>query len=395
MKQIFIVIIFIISVVGQETLAQNSIKEILNHIEENNTTLKTTRQAGNIQKLDARVGNNLANPDVDFDYMFGNREVGFEHEQTLKVVQEFDFPTAYIQRNKIVNLKDKQVEETYMLARQDVLLEAKLLSIELIYLKKQKEILDKRYSNAQVLKQSYDKRLASGSANVLETNKIALELLNVRTENQLNEVEINDRLQKLAVLNGGNKLGFLGLNYDEVLLPPNFEDYYQRVLERDLVVKSLDRDKGIASREIKLARSMAMPKLSIGYQMELKGPEKFHGVHAGVSIPLWENKNTVKRAKAQLILSDMLIDNTKLQLVNGSRQIYQKVYILKDVNDEYKLLLNSQNNIELLEKALALGQISLLEYFNELIIFYQSTENYLQAERDYHLAVASMMKMDL
>lgn len=48
----------------------------------------------------------------------------------------------------------------------------------------------------------YAKRLQTGDANALETNKINLELLNVKTETSLNETALRNKLQELNTLNG-------------------------------------------------------------------------------------------------------------------------------------------------------------------------------------------------
>jgi len=48
--------------------------------------------------------------------------------------------------------------------------------------RQQKHILEERLRNAEELAKMYAKRLQTGDANALETNKINLELLNVRTE---------------------------------------------------------------------------------------------------------------------------------------------------------------------------------------------------------------------
>ncbi len=50
---------------------------------------------------------------------------------------------------------------------------------------------------------------------------------------------------------------------------------------------------------------------------------------------------------------------------------------------------------ELLKKALDFGQISSIEYFMESIYFYESFDTYLQVEKEYHLAVADLLKHQL
>ena len=52
----------------------------------------------------------------------------------------------------------------------------------------------------------YAQRLSNGDANALETNKINLELLNVRTESRMNSTALNNKIKELLVLNGNQPL---------------------------------------------------------------------------------------------------------------------------------------------------------------------------------------------
>ena len=392
---IYILILFLLIVLGT-TSAQTTIQKVLSEIENNNKTLKTAKQSADLQKIDVRTGIYLSNPSVEYERTWGNRETNHAIENELKIVQEFDFPTAYSQRNKIVGLKSTQADAQYQMVRQEILLEAKQLCIQVVYLNKAKIILDERLKNAEELDKSYKKRLETGDANILETNKIALELLNVKTEQRLNDSERRNCLIKLKEINGEADIVFTDRTYQEI--DPanfNFEAILQKSIETNPELQNLEQQKQIAEKSVSLAKSMALPKISMGYITNFSGQERFNGFHAGISIPLWENKNTVKRAKTEANITGMEIDNTRLIQTNKLQQLYDKMLVLKESVREFKLLLTGQNNEQLLKKALSSGQISLLEYLTELNFLYQSTGNFLQTERDYYSTVAELTKADL
>lgn len=46
---------------------------------------------------------------------------------------------------------------------------------------------------------------------------------------------------------------------------------------------------------------MILPKFSAGYSLERTLGQKYQGISVGISIPLWENKNRVKQAKAGVV----------------------------------------------------------------------------------------------
>ena len=87
-------------------------------------------------------------------------------------------------------------------------------------LPQQKQILEERLRNAEVLAEMYAKRLQTGDANALETNKINLELLNVRTEASLNETALRNKMQELNTLNGNIPVSLKKAGIPSLLFPP-------------------------------------------------------------------------------------------------------------------------------------------------------------------------------
>lgn len=80
----------------------------------------------------------------------------------------------------------------------------------------------------------------------------------------------------------------------------------------DPTLKSLIGESESAQREIKVNRALTLPKFDIGYRRNGGSEGKMNGFRIGMSIPLWENKNTVKQAKAQAEYSALNVeDNTQ------------------------------------------------------------------------------------
>ena len=135
---------------------------------------------------------------------------------------------------------------------------------------------------------------------------------------------------------------------------------------------------------------MSLPKLQAGYMSESIVGQDFKGLTVGLSIPLWENKNTVKYAKANTVaLENMAIDN-KVQLYNQLKVLHTKAIELQNSSADYKSKLQSFNNSELLMKALDKGEISLIDYILELSFYYESVNNLLELERDMNKTIAEL-----
>ena len=120
---------------------------------------------------------------------------------------------------------------------------------------------------------------ASGiSASALETNKIYLELLNVRTEARMNQTALNNKLKELLVLNGNQPLTpgrprpdttpdaqTLGLTeYPAVPLPADFHPLADELLASDPTLQSLQGESSAARKQISASKQGWLPKLELG-----------------------------------------------------------------------------------------------------------------------------------
>lgn len=377
------------------TRAQNSIDHVLKSIENNNKSLQANQKMTDAQKLEAQTGQFLVNPSVEWEQMWGNRN-NPGSEYTLTVKQSLDFPSAYTNKNKLATLKSNVIGFQSAAYRQQLLLMTKQTCIEIIYLRKQKALLNERLSNAEAMFTHYKKRLDSGDANQLELNKIQLELLNVQNQSRLNQASLSAAEEQLQNLNGGNPITFDTVDYPEGENLINFDQLQTAFMDADPNLKSLTGDQEIANREVKLTRSLSLPKFDVGYKRNAATDHMAsNGFVVGVSIPLFENKNTVKRAKAQAEFATASLTDNRLNLQTTLRQLYQQAEALQISRADYAKVLGQQRNIELLNKALNAGQLSVIDYFTELTTIYDSLQNYLDVEKEYHNILAQLYQYKL
>ena len=377
------------------TRAQNSIDQVLKSIETNNKSLQANTKMTDAQKLEAQTGKFLANPSVEWEQMWGNRN-NPGSEYTLTVKQSLDFPTTYSNKNKLANLKANTIGFQSAAYRQQLLLNAKQTCIEIIYLRKQKSLLDERLANAETMFALYKKRFESGDANQLELNKIQLELLNAQNQSRLNKAALTAAEEQLRNFNGGNPITFDATDYPTGEELINFDQLQAAFMEADPNLKSLTGDQEIANREVKLSRSLTLPKFDVGYKRNAASDHvASNGFMVGVSIPLFENKNTVKKAKAQAEFATASLEDNRLNLKTNLQQLYQQAEALQISRADYAKVLEQQRNIELLNKALNAGQLSVIDYFTELSTIYDSHQSYLDVEKEYHSILAQLYQYKL
>lgn len=386
------IIYILLSVLALSAQAQVSFDNVLKEIEMNNTTLKAYREKANADKIGNKTGINMANPEVEFGYLWGSPS-GEGNRVDLNVTQSFDFPTAYRYKTQLSDGKNQQVDMIYDQQKVEILQQARLICVELVYQTKMNKILSDRLKQARELSDAYQKSFDQGNIDVLERNKTKLNLLNAEKALQINEVDLNLSKSELQRLNGG--LDITEFNrYPDFTFPLNFIEWFAIVKANNPSLRVAEQDVALSRKQEQLTRALNLPKITAGYASERVSGTTFQGVSVGVSIPLWEGKNTVKHQKAQTVALQMQHEDSELQFRNTLKNQYDKAKKLSLLLKEYEDALSVTSSQDLLKMALDKGQLSLINYLLELSVYYETVDQYLETERDYQLAVAELQQWE-
>ena len=371
--------------------AQNDIESVLSEIAKNNKSLIANQQFWKAKKLSYKTGINPENPKFEYEYLAGNNGNQIDYY----IVQSIDFPTSYIKKNQVANRQIEQSEFQEAAYKQDILLKAKQYCLKLVYYNKRQVELTKRVKDATSVYNSFKSKLEAGDANILDLNKAKIQQLNTQNEFRLNQSKINQFNQKLTELNGGTTIAFNETDYPLTPSLPDYETLEKSIEENDPNLKSIHQQNEIDQKKLELSKTMSLPKLEGGYRSQEFAGQTIQGVHLGITIPLWENKNTVKHQKAHLRFNDLQVEEHQNEHHKEIQQLYEKYTNLSLAIKDYQKLMDSVNNIELLDKALQLGEISSLEYFMEINYYYDSYDNFLNLENDYYQVLAELNKYEL
>ena len=89
MKRILLTIILLSAAVC--SYGQGSVRDVLRQIEANSPTLKAAAAEMDAERLAGRAETLPANPEVEFNYLWGADNIGGRHD--LRISQSFDIPT--------------------------------------------------------------------------------------------------------------------------------------------------------------------------------------------------------------------------------------------------------------------------------------------------------------
>ena len=389
--------------------AQEGMEAILQQIARNNKALQANTQLIASQKLESKATNNLANPTLSYSHLWDSDDKNITVGE-LVISQSFDFPSLYATRNRVSRLKSTALDAQSAAVRQQVLLQAQQLCLDIVLLHQQQQLLDERLKNAEELAQMYAERLKTGDANALETNKINLELLNVRTESRTNATTLQNKLKELTALNGNLPLvpgrpqpepampvpEALGLtDYTPTPLPADFTPVLNELLAADPALQALQHESAAARKQVSVSKQGWLPQLELGYRRNTETRHPLNGIVVGFSFPLFENRHQVKMAKSQALNVDYQKEDALLQASSALWQLYDEARSLQQSIDEYKETFARQRDLSLLRKALEGGEISMIEYFVEVSVVYQSKANLLLLENQYQKVMAQMYKSRL
>lgn len=370
-------------------LAAQDFSSVLARVEDGNTTLRALRGEADAAKLDARTGNTPANPTVESGYLWGT-PADMGNRVDLNVMQEFDFPTAYLYRKKIADAECSVAEYEYAVQRKAVLLEAEKVCIDIVYHRALARELSRRMASAERIASSWQEKFDGGSAGILDLNKAKLNLLNIGKEADANSVELDAAVAELARLCGGEAPAVVYDSFDDVMLPTDFEAWYSMAESVNPALQSIASQIDAAGNNVRLATSESLPKFSVGYVSERIAGTTLQGIGGGISIPLWENKGRVKAARARVAALESRREDACAQFYNSLKIQYEKALSLREVVADYREMLAGISSMDLLDLALEKGEISLVDYVMEQDIWYEAVVETLDNERDFHYICAEL-----
>ncbi|MGN0311061.1 MAG: TolC family protein [Bacteroides sp.] len=384
--------------------------QVLRQIEANNKELQSAVQQAKAAQWENRSGNNLPDPTLSYAHVWDSRDSEITQGELI-VSQGFDFPTLYASRHRMNRHANAAIDQELQATRQRILLEAKQLCIQLTALHQQRLLFKQRMEQADQLAQLYRKRLDEGDANQLEMNKIKLEQLNAQTAYRLTESTLQSKMQQLLALNGQQPLTAgrptplgpavptpeaIGLTtFANTPLPENFLTLFGELLAADPQLQALEQSRLAAVKQLSVSRQGWLPKLELGYRRNTDSGHPLNGVVVGFSIPLFENRGKVKSAKLQSMSlgfqrEDALgKEQSRLSsLFEEARQLHQQI-------EAYRTTLSGQQHLTLLDKALKEGEISLIDYFIEATLVYESENNLIELQSQYEQTVAELYRCKL
>lgn len=373
--------------------AQNTMNDVLTLIERNNRTIAVMQKQAEADKIGNKTGIYLESPEMEYNYLFGHpAEIGKRHD--ISVSQSFDIATLSGHRNKVANGQNALVDCTMRSERMAILLEAKLLLVDMVYYNKVLRQLNERHREAQQLMDSGKRMLDAGECSLMDYNNLQLACQTIEADLLKTEADRQQALLGLAQFNGGEAVAFESTDYDEAPLEHDFAAWYDRVSGLLPDMEYATGDVALSRSQLALAKSENMPSVSLGYMSEKTRDEHFQGVTVGVSVPLWSNKNKVRHARASVMAAEARKEEKGVQMRSRLQMLHARVLSLGKVADVCRKAADAYDR-RLLQRALDMGEISKIDFFLQSAAYYDVVDKAMEAAHEYQTALAQLTAYSL
>lgn len=371
--------------------AQNSAEVVLASVEKNNPELQALRKRTESEKYGFKAERMVEAPEVGFDYLWGSpADIGTRKD--ISVTQSIDIATISGTKGKIAKSESELSDMQFNVRRQEILLQAKLLYINIICCNAVGAELERRLERSEKVESVYRDMQVRGETDMIEVNKAHLAYLAQRNALARNKMEAEGFRLELQRLNGGEPLEINDLSYVRSdMLPADFDTWYKEVADRSPEIRAARQNVKVNEAVARGIKMSSCPTITAGYMAELVKGSNFRGLTLGLSIPLWSARSKTRQANLSCEASRLEVKDVEASEYSALRSLYEKASGLKDLSDELALSLAvSDEAMSMTEKKFNEGEISLMDSIMELSLYYSVVDESLAASKDYDLALAEL-----
>jgi len=370
---------------------------------DSNLSVKSAALSVDVQKALRGAAIDLPKTTIDGEYGQIN---SYANDNGITVSQSFAFPSVYINRRKLANANISSQEWQYKATRLEIATQVKQVYWQYAYLLSKQKLLSYQDSLYSGLLRAAELRAKAGETNRLEMITARSQSLEIKNQLYLVSADIGISSRKLTVL----------LNSKSALIPAvlelqriNFEFNSDSIpVEQNPFLGYLKQQVEVSRIETKLEQSQAWPDLNVGYfsqtiigTQDVNGvpqnfgkDNRFDGVQAGITVPLWFFPYASK-AKAARIAANIAQTDAEnyTRSISGNYQSlldeYNKYSSSVDFY-EYQAVPEADLIIQQATRSYKAGALDYLDYVLTLNRALTIKQNYLDALNSYNQTIISI-----
>lgn len=370
---------------------------VLRELEKNSPLFKLVEQQYEADNAEAFAGSLLDDPSLEIGHFWGSpAEKGTRWN--LSFGQSFEMPSVYIHKTRLRHLHSRLASDVSHEAVRALRLEIKQLCADIVYYNALVYIHEGRSQIANELSAIYSQRLASGDCNLLEYNRVQMDVAEAKANLERFVADRDMLLATLRELNGGVYISFTEKYFPTRLISDDYDEFVKTLGNRDVpngALSKLFTQSIIDSTRVRESRSEWLPKMSVGYASEVLADEAFRGVVVGVSLPLWSNARKVRASQLQADASRMDYEVALMRNENQCAALFSKICSLNRQVAALQSAIEQFNSVDLLSKAFEAGEIDLESYLLEIDYYNNAAMAIVEAQLELESAVLRLESIAL
>lgn len=363
-------------------------------ITSNNETLKADSINTQSQILSLQQKNNLSDPELDLSHQWGQRGIG--NKWSVGVSQSFEWPGVYSARKKQVNAEVEALVQNLSAQENELRMNIRNALIEYIYTRKLIALYNDQLARIDSLIIIYNRGAELGEISKLDVNKLKIE--RIAASRQLNEAQntLTGHQQTITNLNGGkdcsNELATLS-DFPNVE-PGNVNDYIQTAQMHNPSIQALTMQSEAIRHESNVVRQSYIPSFSVGYSHDYELGDHFNGVSIGLTLPIFSNRKKKSEIASRRTFIETTQEIVQSEVHNEIKTLYRQVVNLDTEINQYRTVIEDKDNIRLLNMALDAGQITLIDYLQQVNYFQQAQADYIGIERQRAIYMSQLCRWE-
>ena len=334
-----------------------------------------------------------ADPEVEFEHLWPSTS-GELSRWSVGASQEIPDFRKMSATAKVVSAIDNRKSVERLALEKTAVYDAEQRLIRLIGARKDLDMLRRIHENFDSLTITYDRAWEKGEVTILDLNKIKIEHARASSAHSQAEGEVAALMAEIITLSNGTiSSEELSALTDYPIFPEvNDTIDLDDAIRGSAQYKSLEAQSDVARAKVNLASKSRFPRFTLGYVHAYEDGNHFNGLSAGMTLPVFSRS----AEKASSVAEQLAIDETnRRQLAEMIAGAEADRAMLKALAEQLAMLapaIDNTNNFRLLKLALEGGEISLLDYLQEVSYFVEAAREYNAARLAHALACASIAR---
>lgn len=377
-------LLFVSLAIALPAMAQSEFAPIIASALDHNPQLASTEKKILATEHYADADNSLDAPSLDFEYLWNSN--GGDNRWNLSISQEFDLPSAYGARREAARLEYAASRAMLAGLRADKALSVKEAILDLInanmLLEYYRDLGQRIAHIANAVNRSFD----IGEATILDQRKMQLAVL----DNEQNIADAQAKidyciasLQSLGAVVAENSATLWHVYPLQSTLPPTPEN-------NPLLFEISNARKAAAIAQVRAAKFSSLPSFEVGYAHAYEDGTHFNGLTIGLKLPSFGTSKRRKATALEALAIEIEANGETTSVLAESQGVYANAQRLKEIMEKYRSLTNDNSYLHLLTKAYDSGQLTVIDYLNEVNLFSNSRLAYLDLLYRYNLALARL-----